>query len=158
MAYGTSDYLRDTAVADVTTTNAGANGQLTGKAAVVVLGVAGGGALTGPSGTTVVGPTALVTSTINATAFAPSAGRTFYLVLTGTGSVTVTPVYSRNATDFYPEATAVDGGAPIILNQVAYNGGTQNGIRIPLVVDEYGVTVKVLPGVVTGTVNFTFVQ
>ena len=49
MPYGTSDYLRDTAVVDVTTTNTGANGQLTGKAAVVVLGVAGGGAA--PAGT-----------------------------------------------------------------------------------------------------------
>lgn len=49
MPYGTSDYLRDTAVVDVTTTNTGANGQLTGKAAVVVLGVEGGGAA--PAGT-----------------------------------------------------------------------------------------------------------
>lgn len=36
MAYGTSDYLRDTAVENVPTTNRGANGELTGKAAVVV--------------------------------------------------------------------------------------------------------------------------
>ncbi len=70
--YGTSDYLRDTAVVDVTTTNPGANGQHTGKAAVVVLGVEGGGAA--PAGTSTDPSYVAPIGCVATASFTPAAG------------------------------------------------------------------------------------
>lgn len=101
---------------------------------------------------------ALVSST-NTAAFTPNPGRTFYLELTGTGSVTGKVVFlSNDGSTYVPEAVATDGGSPVIMNSIAYNGGTQNGVRMALQVDQASVSVKFSPGTVTGTVNFAFVQ
>lgn len=101
---------------------------------------------------------ALVSSTPSA-AFSPVAGRPFFLELTGTGSVTATVTYLCNdGVTYAPNVTATDGGAPIVLDQIAYNGGTRNGVRIELQLDQAGGSVRVEPGVVTGAVNFAFVQ
>lgn len=125
--------------------------------AVVIIDPATGQPAGGASGVTPL--TGSLTSSTATAAFTPIPGRTFYLELTGAGSVVVAPVYSRNGSDYYPEASAVDGGSPIILNKVSYNGGAQNGFRIPLRVDQADVTVKALPGVVSGgAVSFAFVQ
>lgn len=98
---------------------------------------------------------ALASST-RSTAFTPIAGRTFYVTLTGTGSATVTLVYSRDAgANFYPEAAGVNGGAPIITGQVAYAG---TGIVMSVEVAEVGVQVAVLPGAVSGAITVDFSQ
>lgn len=98
---------------------------------------------------------ALVSNTLTA-AFSPKGGRTAYLELTGAGSATVTITYLCNdGATYAPNATAVSGAAPVILDQVAYGGSP---IRIPFETDMGGASVKASPGVVTGTVNFAFVQ
>jgi hypothetical protein len=130
--------------------------------------VAGTVTETGPayaaSGVTAVTGT-LATNTISAT-FAPIAGRTYYVTLSGTGSATVTVIYSRDAgATWAPEATGVDGSAPIVMNKIAYAGLP---VRIPLSVSESGVLTALCPGTmssgtacvgtVSGTVPFGFTQ
>ncbi|USQ97230.1 hypothetical protein [Caulobacter sp. RL271] len=107
----------------------------------------------------------LASNTLSST-FTPTAGRTFYATISGTGSATVTVIYSRDSgTTWAAEATGVDGSAPITSNKVAYAGVP---IRIPLVVTESGVIAALCPGsmtsgsacsgTVTGTVSFAFSQ
>ena len=116
----------------------------------------GGPAFTASGAAPVTG--AVASSTLTS-GFTPKAGRTFYLELTGTGSVTGTVVYLCNdAVTYAPNVVAVDGASPSILDSIAYNGGTQNGVRMGLQVDQAGMTVKFSPGTVTGTVNYAFVQ
>lgn len=90
----------------------------------------------------------------------------FYATISGTGSSTVTVIYSRDGGSTWArEATGVDGSAPIVSNKVTYAGVP---IRIPLVVTETGVLVALCPGsmtsgtacsgTVTGTVSFAFSQ
>lgn len=100
---------------------------------------------------------ALVSNTLTAP-FTPKTPRTFYLELTGTGSVTGAVVYLFNDGSTYgPEVVATDGGSPTVMNKIAYNGTTQPGVRMPLEVGQANMTVKFSPGAVTGTVNFAFV-
>lgn len=108
---------------------------------------------------------ALASNTLTST-FTPTAGRMFYATISGTGSSTVTVIYSRDAgASWAAEATGVDGSAPIVTNKIAYAGVP---IRVPLVVTETGVLVALCPGsmtsgtacsgTVTGTVSYAFSQ
>jgi hypothetical protein len=156
------------ALADCTTattpntvgTTANATYEATKKTCEAVSGVSGLAA----SGVTAVTGT-LATNTISAT-FAPIAGRTYYVTLSGTGSATVMVIYSRDAgATWAPEATGVDGSAPIVMNKIAYAGLP---VRVPLSVSESGVLTALCPGTmssgtacagtVTGTVPFGFTQ
>lgn len=110
------------------------------------------------SGVAAYTPEALVSST-RSTHFAPAAGREFYCRISGAGSAVVTLVYSLDGgTNYDPQATGVDGSAPIIMDQVAYNGATQNGILLTGDISKYGARVAILPGTVTGTVTVGFDQ
>lgn len=120
----------------------------------VVIVSASGAPMGGPSGvTTVSGALASDTAT---DPFTPTAERTAYLELTGTGSATVTLVYECNdGATYAPNSVGTDGGAPIILGKVAYAGAAT---RLSFETTIFGQKVKALPGTVTGTVNFAFRQ
>ena len=125
---------------------------------ITVVGV-GGGLPTEPAFGAAPAPSYTVealASVTRSTGFSPIAGREFYCKLTGSGSATVTLVYSMDDGSTYQYmATGVDGSAPIVSGQVAYSNS-------PMIlrgqVDKAGMRVALLPGSVTGTVTVEFGQ
>lgn len=100
---------------------------------------------------------ALASNTATAS-FNPPTNKTFYLELTGTGSLTGAVLYRCADGSYAPAAVGTDGSAPVVMDKVAYNGGVQNGVRIALKVDQSTTDVVFKPGTVTGAVNYAFVS
>lgn len=99
-----------------------------------------------------------LTSNTATVPFNPPTNKTFYLELTGTGSLTGAILYRCADGSYAPAAVGTDGSAPVVMDKVAYNGGVQNGVRIALRVDQSTTDVVFKPGVVTGAVAYAFVS
>ena len=91
--------------------------------------------------------------------FEPIPGREFYLELIGTGSVTVTIGYlCHDGSTYAPNVGVAPDGTTFVKDKIVYDGATRNGVRVPLRVDQAGLSVKALPDTVTGDVSFAFMQ
>lgn len=113
------------------------------------------GAGFGPAGVPAYAPVNLANNTRSAS-FSPLAGRDFYCKISGAGSAPVRLEYSLDGgTTWAPMVTGVDGGAPIVLDSLAYAGSP---VMLSGQVSKTGMLVSVMPGTVSGTVTVEFGQ
>lgn len=97
-----------------------------------------------------------LTSNNRSASFSPLAGRDFYCLIKGSGSAPVRLEYSMDGgTSWAPMVTGVDGGAPIVLDSLAYSGSP---VMLSGQVSKTGMLVSVMPGTVSGTVTVEFGQ
>ena len=97
-----------------------------------------------------------LTSAVRSASFKPYVEREFFCRISGSGNGTVTLVYSYDGgTIWTPKVVAVNGGAPITMNQVAYNNSP---VILTAFTDRVGMLVAALPGTISGTVTVEFGQ
>lgn len=91
--------------------------------------------------------------------FIPKPNRPLILELKGAGAVLLSVEYKMaDGVSYAPSAVGVDGGAAVVLDRTNYDGSLQDGVRFAIPNDIAGQIMRVNPGVVTGSVDYAWVQ